>query len=374
LQPILKWPGGKSGELGIIRENMPSQIDRYFEPFLGGGAVYLSISPEIPALVNDKSFDLMELYRNVATGNKNFFSLLDKIDENWKVLQKTVEQQEESLLQLYCAYRGNPVQESDMKGQVSEFVERNRDCFDNKFSADLGFKSEKFIRTVESGMTQKIKRMRSLEEKQGELSSKDIIDNIEGALKAAFYTHFRYLYNRADRLKLEKYQRSAIFFFIRENAYASMFRFNSKGEFNIPYGGISYNRKDMQVKIAKMKDSVLKKRLKNTTFENMDFFEFLEKHKPQKGDFIFLDPPYDTEFSSYDQNPFDLRDQERLADYLKRDCKANFMLVIQKTDLILSLYMNKGLTIDHTDKKYMYTVKERNNRDVTHLMITNYKG
>src|SRR5690606_28670496 len=98
-----------------------------------------------------------------------------------------------------------------------------------------------------------------------------------------------------------------------------------------------------------------------------DFWEFLKIHIPQEGDFVFLDPPYDTEFSSYDQNPFGKADQARLANYLIHECKANFMLVIKSTEYILSLYNDKGLNVRPFDKTYLYTVKERNNREVTHL-------
>lgn len=36
MNPIIKWAGGKEKELTYIKENLPSQIDRYIEPFVGG--------------------------------------------------------------------------------------------------------------------------------------------------------------------------------------------------------------------------------------------------------------------------------------------------------------------------------------------------
>ena len=39
--------------------------------------------------------------------------------------------------------------------------------------------------------------------------------------------------------------RGADFLFLREYAYAAMFRYNRRDEFNVPYGGISYNRKSL---------------------------------------------------------------------------------------------------------------------------------
>ena len=151
-----------------------------------------------------------------------------------------------------------------------------------------------------------------------------------------------------------------------------MFRYNSQGEFNVPYGGLSYNRKDLARKIAYIESPELQNHFHNTVIENMDFEAFLLKYPPQPNDFIFLDPPYDSEFSTYTQNEFSLKDQERLADYLLSKCQARFMLVIKNTPAILNLYVEKGLSIKVFDKKYLVSFQDRNDRQVKHLIITNY--
>jgi hypothetical protein len=46
--------------------------------------------------------------------------------------------------------------------------------------------------------------------------------------------------------------------------------------------------------------------------------------------------------------------------------------VIKSTELILELYAGRGLIIRAADKKYQWTIKERNVRDTVHLMISNY--
>ena len=38
-KPFVKWAGGKRQLLPIISNHIPDKFDRYFEPFLGGGAV-----------------------------------------------------------------------------------------------------------------------------------------------------------------------------------------------------------------------------------------------------------------------------------------------------------------------------------------------
>ena len=61
-----------------------------------------------------------------------------------------------------------------------------------------------------------------------------------------------------------------------------MFRYNSNGDFNVPYGGIAYNRKNFQKKVDYLKTKELKSLLDNTVIENEDFEIFFEKHKPTK--------------------------------------------------------------------------------------------
>lgn len=62
----------------------------------------------------------------------------------------------------------------------------------------------------------------------------------------------------------------------------------------------------------------------------------------------------------------------RLADYLINRCKAKWMLVIKNTDFIHNLYNRPGIYINSFDKKYAVSFMNRNNRAVTHLLITNY--
>ena len=102
-----------------------------------------------------------------------------------------------------------------------------------------------------------------------------------------------------------------------------------------------------------------------------DFEDFCNKVSLNEHDFMFLDPPYDTEFSTYAQNDFGKDDQIRLANYLKKT-KAKFMLVIKNTEFIYSLYKDSGFNIKSFDKKYLVSFMNRNDKDVEHLLITNY--
>ena len=71
ITPILKYPGGKSKELNIIKKILPD-FKNYFEPFLGGGAVWLNIEAR-KYFVNDISEDLMKLYTYVKERDSEFY-------------------------------------------------------------------------------------------------------------------------------------------------------------------------------------------------------------------------------------------------------------------------------------------------------------
>ncbi len=64
VSPILKWVGGKRQLLPEIRKYIPKKITKYYEPFVGGGAVLFDIQPQ-NAIVNDVNSELINLYQVV---------------------------------------------------------------------------------------------------------------------------------------------------------------------------------------------------------------------------------------------------------------------------------------------------------------------
>jgi len=369
LAPFIKWAGGKEQELKHILPLVPP-FDEYYEPFVGGGAVFFSVQAR-RAFINDKSPELVNLYRVIARQDDAFFLTLDTLAKGWQAVSQLVDSHTTDLLTLYkdCS----PERRSARDGEaLLAFIRSRRALFEGLFDTLLPQEGQHFLRELERNLAGKTRRMKMLEQRKGNLPDADILANLESALKSAFYMHLRHLYNHAPELALSPGRAAAVFFFVRENAYASMFRYNRRGEFNVPYGGISYNRKDVARKIAFMRSPDLYQHLRNAVIEQMDFEQFLLRYPPRAGDFIFLDPPYDSEFSTYARNIFDMRDQQRLARYLLHDCHAKFMLVIKRTQAIYDMYRQTGVYIRSFDKKYMVSFQDRNNREAEHLIITNY--
>lgn len=372
LYPILKWAGGKEQELKYIIPRLPESFSNYYEPFVGGGAVYTALQAN-EYFINDKSEELISLYRSITNEDRKvFFHATEEIIHNWDLLTFVTEKNADFFIKTYKSFSENQITETKLKDILFEFILKNAEQFNGMFSTLFNFNIENFIKEIKVNLVRKIKRMKELELLKSKLPDNDILDNIETALKSAFYMHFRHIYNNTEKYNIQSAFKSAIFLFIRNFAYSGMFRYNSNGDFNVPYGGIAYNRKNYSKKIDYLKTKELKSLLESTKIENLDFEDFFNLHKPKNNDFVFLDPPYDSEFSTYAKNEFTRIDQERLANFMINQCEAKWMMIIKNTDFIFNLYDQKGLNINSFDKKYLVSFMNRNDKDVEHLIITNY--
>lgn len=79
--PFVKWAGGKRQLLGQIKERRPLEYNKYFEPFIGGGAVLFELAPE-NALINDINKALVNTYRQISNNTKEFIDIIQQLDED----------------------------------------------------------------------------------------------------------------------------------------------------------------------------------------------------------------------------------------------------------------------------------------------------
>ena len=382
---IVKYPGGKERELNTISKYLPKEINSYYEPFVGGGSVYLNVKAD-RYFINDFSSDLINLYTCVKKQDTDFFRSLDEVNTVWKnadsYFDKDCESQN-SLISIYEKYKNSEIDENELCKNLENYIvvnsEKLIDIIKPLGVGEYTVFTKEFSRTIK----QKTIRMKVLEFNKKHLPDEDVKENLRGTIKASVYMYMRHLYNhQAHRTNGFK---AMLYLFIRDMCYSSMFRFNADGEFNVPYGGISYNAKNYDNTIKKYKDEALLGKMSKTVIANKDFETFLKEYKPSKNDFLFLDPPYfktedGCQFNTYNKLDFDISDQERLATYLIEECDGNFMVDIQYAPEIENLYKEgtickngNPLNILYFDKKYSVSFMNRNEKTTEHMIIRNYK-
>ena len=80
INPVVKWAGGKRQLLDELKTYMPKKYKTYYEPFIGGGALFFSIQPK-NAAINDSNSELSNLYRTIRT-KKPFKMLISTLDSH----------------------------------------------------------------------------------------------------------------------------------------------------------------------------------------------------------------------------------------------------------------------------------------------------
>ena len=121
MKPFIKWAGGKEKELPIILDNMPKSYERYIEPFVGGGAVYFALNNH-NSIINDKSDELISLYKFIQSGNKEFLTKLDELFHNWTLLEKIIENNSKELLDLYKNYCNETIKDKNLKIKYNDKI------------------------------------------------------------------------------------------------------------------------------------------------------------------------------------------------------------------------------------------------------------
>jgi len=299
-RPFLKWAGGKNQILSELELRLPLHIkrsgiiDRYVEPFIGGGA---------------------------------FFFLL-KRDYNIK---------------------------------RSFLVDVNRELI-------IAYK------VIKKDPLKLIGKLKSLEELFLKLSREE--------RKELFYG-IRELYNQQMvGFDYENYnnswvERSSFLIFLNKTCFNGLFRQNSKGEFNVPYGDYVNPNICNKVNIQKVS-----KALRATEIIQADFkisSKFIKENT-----FVYLDPPYrplnkTSSFTSYAKEDFSDKDQIRLANFYRRMSNKGAYLMLSNSDpknqnpednFFDDLY--KDFNIDRVLANRMINCNGHKRGKIKEIIVTNY--
>lgn len=242
-RPFLKWVGGKARLLPVISEYYPTTYEKYYEPFVGGGAMFFSLQPKT-AHINDLNLVLISAYKHIRDD-------VDKLVESLRELEN-----------LYYA-------------------------------------------------------LPSLEEKK------------------LFYLDKRTEFNT---LPHESFDKTVLLIFLNKTCFNGMYRENSKGGFNVPFGQHERPTICDEENLRNISAS-----LQHTVITHSSYEKAVAT--AEKGDFIYFDPPYHplnttSSFTSYQAGGFTEQDQIKLRDEFKRlsDLGCKVMLSNSDAPLINELY------------------------------------
>lgn len=378
LKPLFKYAGGKYNECRFFAHLIPETIRNYYEPFAGSAGVYLYLRDKGvitgQTVLSDVSFDLINFYRCVA--DKTAASHLRLINDGWKQLAEVAAKIYDKFgtdFEAYITDKPNGYTLESIQAYLEELLPQMNMTI-AKYADFRVFKMPVFIA---KSLFDKAKRFK----KKTITSNHETIisDCIYTAIYQGFYFCIRDMYNdfrvNKNHVKYSSEVVAAHWLFLREMCFGSMYRFNpNNGKFNVPYGGKSYNSKTFDEKIKQYTSTEVVDAFaaeKDVHLELMDYKEAIDLlGAPGPDDFIFLDPPYDSTFSAYDGNSFGRDKHTELANKLKTvGCK--WMMVIKNTEFIYGLYAGWA-KIASFDKTYSYQARGSYDKDVEHLIITNY--
>lgn len=273
-KPFVKWAGGKRQIMKDIKKYIPDNYSTYYEPFVGGGAVFFELAPK-KAVLNDYNKELMNVFE--------------------------------------C---------------IKDEIRFEKMC--NELNHHEANHSEEYYYKI-----------RDLDRDKKKFN------------------------------KLVDYKRAARTIYLNKACFNGLYRVNSKNEFNVPYG-----KKEKVNTYEGQNLGIVHCILNFNDIEllSTDFEEAVKNAK--KCDFIYFDPPYDSDtstFNSYTEDGFGKEEQVRLFElFEKLDKKGCYiMLSNHNTKLIRNLYKNYNINVIKAKRNINANGKKRGN--VEEVLITNYK-
>ncbi len=200
------------------------------------------------------------------------------------------------------------------------------------------------------------------------------VDALITSLKKHRYEKEYYLKMRAKNPKtLSDVEVASRFIFLNRTGFNGMYRVNSKGEFNVPFGRytnpIICDEENLR-KVAKV--------LQKVTIKEQDYKTVLKRAK--KGDFVYFDPPYypvskTASFTSYTADSFLEKEQTELRDTFvelhKRGCFV--MLSNSDTPFINKLYSGiKGVKVSKVSAGRAINSNATKRGKIHEVLVTNY--
>jgi DNA adenine methylase len=152
-----------------------------------------------------------------------------------------------------------------------------------------------------------------------------------------FYSHRERFNELVSEGKSKNTETAQLFYYLNRTCFNGLCRFNRSGAFNTPFG--RHNTINYAVDF-----SALRAAIRNWTFTSTDVASL----QVEPEDFVYADPPYDVEFTSYSAGGFSWEDQVRTAEWLATQ-RGPVVLSNQATKRIVKLYRKLGFALRFLD-------------------------
>ncbi|QUL99287.1 MAG: DNA adenine methylase [Candidatus Fermentithermobacillus carboniphilus] len=183
-------------------------------------------------------------------------------------------------------------------------------------------------------------------------------------------SEYYYSIRALDPQVLSPVERASRFLYLNKTAYNGLWRVNSQGKHNVPFG----RYKNLKI-VDEPNLRLVSAALKSAEILCDDFSRVLDFARA--GTFVYLDPPYyplsDTaNFTSYTADAFGAQDQERLAGVFKELDKRGCLVMLSNSDTPFIRQLYSGYDIQVVYARRAINCRADRRGPITELVIRNY--
>ena len=306
LSPFLKWPGGKTLELQSIAAAAPTLSGRFIDPFVGGGSVLLATPAAVPARANDACRDLVEIYSRAAAGDRAFRATVDALAGAW-----------DRLADFDAAYADLAVAEAGPPNAADVCDRPPGRALQPRPGANRARAPAAFGERTAAELRAKFGRIRRLEARRGTLSTRGSAGQRRGrGPGVALHGGPRSIQRATAGRPMGRRPAPPTSFSCASSRMPRCSGSTAATSSTCPTAGSATTASRSTDKARLLFGEPMLARLATTEFHSEDFEPFLAGCDPATDDFVFVDPPYDSDFSAYDNRAFGAADQVRLEGVL----------------------------------------------------------
>ncbi len=187
-----------------------------------------------------------------------------------------------------------------------------------------------------------------------------------------YYYQVREWDRRPDFAELPPVVRAARFILLNKTCFNGLYRVNSKGHFNVPFGSYSNPRI-----LDRENLHLCSKALQGTEILHADYTA-IEDHL-QEGDLVYFDPPYaplsaTSSFTSYTSEGFDANDQVALRDLCVRLDQKGVLFMLSNSSSLWIRELYDRFTVHNVSAPRAINSKAAGRGPVNEIIVTNYKS